>query len=928
MDASAFIHRAFHAMGNLTGPQGQPTGAIFGFANSLLRLLKDKKPPYLAVIFDSKTHGRRHALYPQYKANRPPMDPALIAQQEPIRELTRNLGLYSLEMEGFEADDVIATLCQRMTNQGQAVVIVSGDKDFYQLLSDQVSMYDPNPKKKSALTAAEFRAEFGLEPTAFLEMQGLMGDSSDNIPGAPKVGIVTAKKLIAEFGSLEGLYQNLAKVKSETTRQTLSQNEAQVRLSYELARLGATGVPEIDLQELKPQPPALAELNAFFKKYALSRLSSEAQKLFGPEEDLLSHLPSTAAAQTSPSSPQTSVEVVSIVDYYRYVLVGPAQWPGLLAKLTATDDYVALDLETDSLTAHQARIVGLSLALAPNEAYYLPFGHEGAGASQNLSLPDCLEKMGPILKTKKLLGQNAKFDWLILARHGLSLPTPQGDPMLASYLLDPDSRHGLDHLSQAWLGHQAIAFKDLSLPKNHHFGWVDLERALNYAAEDADLTWRLAARLREELEKSPALLELYDLVELPLSKLLVKMEGVGVLIDQEALAKLSVELEEEMTAREKKIYAMAGRPFNIASPKQLSEVLFQDLGLSAGKKTAKKTSFSTDSEVLKDLALSHPIASEVLAWREGAKLKNTYVDKLPLSADESGRVHTTYNQTQTATGRLSSSDPNLQNIPARSQDGQRIRAAFIAPPGRVLVGADYSQIELRIMAHFSQDQAMLEAFKNHEDIHAQTAAKIFGLNPGEVTGDQRRQAKTINFGVIYGQGAFGLAKQLGVPQAMAQKIIDDYFKRFPGIKSYMDRVSREAQRTGRVETWFGRRRYLSGFELGGFQARREAERMAINTPIQGTAADLIKMAMLEADAELSRQSLRAQILLQVHDELVVETPVEESQAVSQALVTAMAKIGSEPPIKGPGPMLVELSSEVTIGPSWARSRKSPDFSTI
>ncbi|MDR2422115.1 MAG: DNA polymerase I, partial [Deltaproteobacteria bacterium] len=894
MDASAFIHRGFHAMGGLSGPLGQPTGAIFGYANSLLSLIKDKKPELLAIVFDSRGPGRRHGIYPKYKENRGPMPDDLAQQQAPIRELTEALGLYSLEKEGFEADDLIATFARRLVKADYEVVIVSGDKDFYQLLSEKVSMFDPSPKKSSAMNAESFRAKYdGLEPAAFLEMQGLMGDSSDNIPGVPKVGEVTAKKLIQKYGTVANLYKSLeegAEVATKAIQESLKNHRDEALVSLELARLGADDVPEVDFNLLRPRSPDLAKLGQLCRELGFTRLQGEIRRIYGDGEATLSFSPPQnglagggpvglkpgsvdpaasdrqSLSQASPAgSEPLKVTASAVVDYDKYQLIGQGDFEALLEKL-AQAETIALDLETDSVSAAKANVVGLSLATGPNEACYLPFKHLGARESENLNLGHCLEKLGPILKdpTKKLLAQNAKFDWLILARHDLPLPPPQGDPLLASYLLNPDDRHGLDVLSSRILNHRTIAFADLGLGKNETFGSLSLERAVRYAAEDADLAYRLAGALGKELSGHPQLLALYEKVELPLSELLMRMELAGALIDKEAISTIGQELGQGLVELEKKIYSLAGKFFNVGSPKQLSEVLFNDLNLKAGKKTAKKTGFSTDNEVLSELAHAHPIVPEILKWRETAKLKNTYADKLPLSADESGRIHTTFNQAMTATGRLSSSDPNLQNIPARSPEGQKIRSFFVAPPGSVLVGADYSQIELRIMAHFSQDKALKEAFKNDEDIHAETAARIFRKKMAEVTPAERRQAKTINFGVIYGQGPYGLSKRLGVEHSAAKILIDDYFARFPGIRDYMAQIKLNAQKAGQVETWFGRVRRLEGLNSLNVQVRREAERMAINTPIQGTAADLIKMAMLKADEALKKRGLKARLILQVH----------------------------------------------------------------
>jgi DNA polymerase-1 len=944
MDASAFIYRAYHAMGPLTGPGGQPTGALFGFANSLLRLLKDKQPELLAVVYDSREKGRRQALYPKYKENRPPMPPDLISQQGPIRELTTALGFYSLETPGFEADDVIATLCRRLVTADRPVVIVSGDKDFYQLLSDQVSMYDPNPKKQSALTAAAFREKYQLEPASFLDAQALMGDSSDNIPGVPRVGEVTATKLIQEYGSLDNLYANLDKVKSKSVQANLRQHKDAAYVSLELARLGVEDLPAVDFELLRPKAPDLDALNQIFTKFGLVRLKAEFQNIFNQGDLFSPNYPSPPKSITpsrpkpsspGPSSPGPSspslFEALSIeavnpavadidVNGDSYVLLENGDNEAFLAKLAAAKT-VALSLKALTPTA---AIVGLGLAFNPNEAYYLPFNHKDQ--SQNLDLANWLNKLGPLLTDpqKDLIALDAKFSWRVLAREGLNLPPPKDDPVLAAYLLNPDERRDLDYLSASLLGHRPQALADLFDAKKGDFEALSANQATRYAAEEADLALRLTQALRTKLAAKSQLLALYEKVELPLTELLARMELTGVLIDPKAIATIGQDLGRDLLIQEKEIYEQAndGVPFNIGSPKQLSEILFVKLKLKTGKKTAKKTAFSTDNEVLRELLGTHQVIESIINWRELAKLKNTYADKLPLLADPSGRIHTTYNQALTATGRLSSSNPNLQNIPARSVVGRKIRSFFVAPPGWVLIGADYSQIELRIMAHFSQDAALLKAFENDEDIHAETAAKIFGLNPSEISPTQRRMAKTINFGVIYGQGAYGLSKRLNITNAEAKKIIDDYFARFPGVLAYMDQIKRTARDQGEVETWFGRIRRLNGISSAIPTLRGEAERMAINTPIQGTAADLIKMATILADAELKRRGLSARLILQVHDELVAEAPTEESEAVGLILAEAMRSAGQNPlvaPPLGRGPLTVNLKAEVAIGPNWARA---------
>ena len=897
MDASAFIHRAFHAIRNLTTRGGRPTGAIYGFAGTLLKLLRDQAPPALAVVFDSPEHGRRHETYPDYKANRGPLDEDLKSQFPDIRRLVEALGLFSLERPGFEADDLIAAAARAFTAQGLEVVIVSSDKDFYQLLSERISMYDPDPKKDSALTLAAFRERYdGLDPAAFLEMQALMGDSSDNIPGVPQVGEKTALKLISRFGDLDNLYARLEEVTPEKLRANLAAHREAAYVSRELASLGQGAAVDFEVRDLRPRPPDQGLMTALFTELEFTRLIRD--------------LPA------SPSAPGPQEPPVT---YEGYVLVdGPDGWKDLESALAGARGPLAVDLETDGLSPSRAALVGLSLCAEPGRAFYIPVGHRTLGAANQ---PQALDKIGPWLTAPRppKIGQNAKFDWLVLARHGLDLPPPADDPMLASYLLDPEARHGLDHLSRRHLGHTPIAYKDLLPDPKKNFSDLSPEEARDYAAEDADLTFRLAGLLRAGLKENPALAALYEEVELPLEALLAKMEGAGILLDVPALERLSRELGGQLKNMEEKIFSLAGRSFNIASPRQLAEVLFREQGLTPLKKTAKKTGFSTDDEVLAELALIHPLPRAIREWRSLDKLKSTYTDRLPRAVNpETGRVHTSYNQTQTATGRLSSSEPNLQNIPARGEEGRRLREAFLAPPGFSLVSADYSQIELRILAHFSGDEALIGAFRRNEDIHTQTAAEIFGLPAGAVTADLRREAKTINFGVVYGQGAFALGKQLGIPQAQARDFIDRYFQRFPGVRRYMEETRAEARAAGQVTTWFGRLRRLPGL-TGGYQARQEAERMAINTPIQGTAADLIKMAMLAVARRLAAEHPRARLLLQVHDELVVEAPEAEVQAVSALLAAEMAGAAEAPPLSGARALTVPLKVEVGAGPNWAEA---------
>ena len=1035
MDASAFIHRAFHAMSSFATKDGRPTGAAFGFTMTLLKLIREKRPELIAIVYDSRHEKRRHEIYPEYKANRKPMDPALAAQQEPIREIVAGLGLPSIQREGFEADDIIASMCRLAESEGHPVVIVSGDKDFYQLLSPKVSMFDPAPKKSAALNLDSFRERFRLEHSAFLEVQGLMGDSTDNIPGIPGVGEVTALKLITAFGTIDNLYKNIDKVSSPKLREKIRRHESSARLSKSLAALVEGLEPPVKIWDLALREPDLPALRKIMSSLEFGRLlndveslakgsseaasnertpngsssmeagvshweGSQAKEAEKPEEppwalppgpnplspktpletaqktgirlvpapaaaskpdgaDLGSHaplMPSKTINKTPKRSaksnnllealmeargggPKTAgltslfdkgdqsgvLEPVApraddVVDYDAYVLVdGEEGWKKLLEALEKSER-LAVDLETDGPKPSQASIVGISLATGPEgEAFYIPVAHETPGAP-NQPWELVSERIGPYLTkaSPPKVGQHAKFDWQILSRYGLILPPPSDDPMLASYLLNPDNRHGLDSISLRELGHEAISFKSVVPNPKKTFASVSPLDACRYSSEDADLTLRLAAVLRMRLSKDRELERLYDEVELPLEELLGRMEGTGVLVDPETLKRLSGDLGSLMNVRAANIYSIIGHELNLASPKQLSDALFVEMGLPSGKKTAKGLMFSTDNEVLTDLALLYPVASEIIAWRELSKLKSTYADKLPEAINPlTGRVHTSFNQALTATGRLSSSDPNLQNIPAKSEEGRRVREAFKAPEGCKLVSADYSQIELRVMAHFSGDEAMRKAFLDDEDIHAQTASKIFGIPLPEVPAERRREAKTINFGIIYGQGPYGLAKQLGIPQLKAKEIISGYFHRFPGVMEYMEKTRRKAERTGLVRTWFGRLRRLPLINSSG-PSKREAERMAVNTPIQGTAADLIKMAMLMVDGELRKENLKSRIILQVHDELVLEAPAEELEKVKAILKNRMEAAGREP-LAGGRPLTVPLKVDVAEGDAWVHA---------
>jgi DNA polymerase-1 len=881
VDASAFIHRSYHAIRHLSTKDGRPTNAVYGFLATLNKLLKDKKPEYLAVAYDAKGPGFRHEMFPEYKANRPPMPEDLIAQQEPIRKIVEALGLPSVEINGLEADDLIATLCRKALDDGYQVVIVSADKDFYQLLSDDVAMYDPNPKRESAMDVAALKEKLGLTPGEFLEAQGLMGDSTDNIPGVPGVGEKTAAKLIGEYHNLENLYEHVEDIKQKKLKENLIEYKQSAFLSRDLARLKADADLDIQPDGLTIKEPDVETLKELYRDLEFNRFLADLEPLVA-------------------------------IEYDDYHLVSDSEALESLVKELAGAKVLSVDLETTSLDPMLAEIVGMSLCAKPGRSFYLPVGHETLGAQQ-LSWDQLKESLQNILEDANLpkVGQNVKYDYVILRRRGVELGPIHDDPMVASYLIDPGAGgHGLDNLSRTLLGHDPITYTQVTGGKKGLFQDISPEAARDYACEDADLALRLAEVLRETIE-SEDLVRLYEDLELPLIQVLADMEMNGVGLDTDLLNDLSKEFSVNMDRIEKSIHSLAGREFNINSPKQLGEVLFEDLGLTPQKKTRKKSGYSTDVEVLTELALVHELPAEVLAYRSLSKLKSTYVDALiTLINPHTGRVHTSFNQAVTATGRLSSSDPNLQNIPVRTDEGRRIRQAFIPGPGAVILSADYSQIELRILAHYSGDANLQEAFINGDDIHTRTAAEVFGLMPGMVDSNMRREAKAINFGIVYGLGPFGLAKQLGIEQKQAKAYIEQYFKRYSGVKEFIDGTLEEARRTGMVTTMLGRRRRLPELNSKNYQVRSMAERMAVNTPIQGSAADVIKLAMLAVQRRLLKEKRASKMILQVHDELVFEVPHEE-------LDTMYALVKEE--MEGVMKLAVPLIVDVSHGSNWAEA---------
>ena len=881
VDASTFIHRSYHAIRHLSTSDGRPTNAIYGFVATLLKLLKERKPELAAVAYDSKGPTFRHEMYDEYKANRPPMPEDLIAQQEPIRQIVAALGLPSVEVPGLEADDIIAALAAKAEASGYEAVIISNDKDYYQLLSEKISMYDPNPKKESALDLAGLKEKYGLTPAQFLDAQGLMGDSTDNIPGVPGVGEKTAVKLLLEYGSLEGLYENLETVQQAKLKEKLADHKESAFLSRELARLKTDAALGLEPDDLKVSPENQEALQAIYQDLEFTRFAAD----LGPQQ---------------------------AISYDDYHLVEDEQALDNLLTQIKDAKRLSVDLETTSLDPMRAEIVGISLAAQPHQSSYIPVGHTTLGARQ-LDWETVGERLRPFLESPQIkkIGQNIKYDYIILRRHGINASPIADDPMVASYLLEPGSGgHNLDRLSRVYLGHDTITYEQVVGSKKTGFNEISPEAARDYACEDADVALMLADVLRPKLEEA-GLTRLYEEVELPLIQVLAEMEMNGVGLDVGLLDDLEKKFSAKLANLETRIYELAGREFNINSPKQLGQILFEDLGLPQGKKTKKKSGYSTDVEVLTELAATHDLPAEVLNYRSLTKLKSTYVEALKqLINPETGRVHTSFNQAVTATGRLSSSDPNLQNIPIRTEEGRRIREAFVPDPGSVILSADYSQIELRILAHYAGDQGLVEAFARGEDVHARTAAEVFGVFPEMVTTEMRREAKAINFGIVYGLAAFGLSRQLGIDRKMAQKYIDQYFKQYAGVKTFIDQTMAEARKSGYVTTLLDRRRALPDLKSKNYQARSMAERMAVNTPIQGSAADLIKLAMLAVSRAMKKQNLASKMILQVHDELVFEVPEAELETM-----TGLVRREMESVYKLNVPLVVDVSH----GPNWAEA---------
>lgn len=908
VDGSSYLYRAFHALPPLTNSKGKPTGAVKGVINMMRRLQKDYPESTHVVVFDAKGKTFRDEIYSDYKANRPPMPDDLRLQIEPIHQIIQAMGMPMLVIEGVEADDVIGTLALQATAAQQPVVISTGDKDIAQMVNEHIVM--ENTMTNTVLDRAGVIEKFGIPPELIIDYLALLGDKSDNIPGVPGVGEKTALGLLQGIGGLDDIYARLDEVAglafrgAKTMGPKLEEHRELAYLSYKLATIKTDVAMDLALDELHNGDPDDSALLALFKDMEFKTWIKE---LENPDT-----APVSKAEQNTSSAEGTdsAAETPEIQRDYQTVLT-QQQLDSWVAKIKSAP-LVAVDTETTSLDYMQAKLVGVCVSVEPGEAAYIPFGHDYLGAPAQLSQDSVLTQLKPLLEDPEIkkVGQNLKYDMSVLAQHGIDLQGVAFDTMLESYVLDSvATRHDMDSLAAEYLGETTISFTDVAGKGASQltFNQVALEEAAPYAAEDADITLRLHSTLWPELSKHATLEKVFKDIELPLLPVLSRIERTGALVDGTLLFQQSNELAERLGELETEAWDLAGQQFNLASPKQLGEILFEKLEIPVLKKTAKGAP-STKEEVLQELALDYPLPKVLLEHRSLAKLKSTYTDKLPTMINPaSKRIHTSYHQAGTATGRLSSSDPNLQNIPVRTPEGRRVRQAFIAAPGCKMVAADYSQIELRIMAHLSEDPSLLKAFAEGQDIHRATAAEVFAVATEQVTADMRRSAKAINFGLIYGMSAFGLARQLNIGRKQAAEYIELYFQRYPGVQSYMNNIRHTAAEQGYVETAFGRRLYLPEINSRNGMRRQAAERTAINAPMQGTAADIIKLAMIHVDDWLQNSDLQSRMIMQVHDELVLEVPDTELDAVKQGLNDLMENAAS---------LLVPLVVDVGVGDNW------------
>ena len=879
IDGSSYIYRAYHAIRGLTNSKGFPTNAILGFTKMVLKLLSDKEPKYLAIVFDAKGPTFRHKIYEDYKANRPPMQEDMRVQLPVLKEVAKNLGLKMFELGGYEADDIIGTLARVCEGKGFSVVMVTGDKDFRQVITPAVSMWDT--MKDKVTDYSTLKEAYRFEPEKFIDVMGLSGDTSDNIPGVPGVGEKTAISLIQEFGSFEEVFDRVEEVKKKKLKENLETFRDEAFLSRNLVTIDRFVPIDGDIEQLRPGEPSGDELATIFRELEFRGLWEQFASRDEGSRD--------------------------------YGLCLSKEELTVLTERIREAGILSIDTETTSTDPLHAKLAGISFSFEEAEAYYLPLAHLYLGAPDQVKWSEALPILKGMLEDERVLkvGQNIKYDAEVLKQHGVGLKGISFDTMIASYVINPGIRqHNLDYLAQHYLNHKMISFEEVvGKGKNaRNFSEVDVEKACEYSCEDADITFRLRGILDQKMRSDKNEKLFYDL-EMKLLPVLMDMEMTGIRIDSGFFREMSGHFAEEMKEMEKAIYAEAGMEFNINSPQQLGYVLFEKLGLPGQKKTAKTKRYSTDVKVLKKLSLSaFKIPKLLLRYRTLSKLKSTYLDALVKLVDPStGRVHTSYNQTVAATGRLSSSNPNLQNIPIRGEEGREIRKGFVAGKGHYLVAADYSQIELRVFAHYSGDEAFIEAFNQDQDIHARTASEILGVEVPSVTSEMRRIAKAINFGIIYGMGPRKLSEELGIDHKTAKDYISTYYERYQGVVRYREEMIKKASLNGYVTTLFNRRRYLPDIQHANKRIRSEAERMAVNTPIQGTAADLIKKAMINIHKRLGEEGFRSKMLLQVHDELVFETPEEELERLIPMIREEM---------EGVFPLRVPLKVDINKGKNW------------
>jgi len=888
VDGSSYLFRAYYALPSLTNSKNQATGAIYGVANMLRRLLLDYQPELIAVVFDTKKPTFRHELYKEYKANRTKMPEELASQIAPLHELIRALGLPLIAQEGVEADDVIGTLALEAEREGLSVVISTGDKDMTQLVNQHVTCI--NTMTNQTLDIKGVEEKFGVPPEKIIDYLSLMGDSSDNIPGIPNVGPKTALKWLQEYGSLDNVVKNAENIKGKVG-ENLRENLDKLELSKTLVTIKTDVELSIKPSDLKLAAPDNEKLKHLFAEFEFKKWLEEVNN----------------------AAPLTSEPVVVAEQKFELILTKNA-WQVWQKKLAAAQ-IIALDTETTSIEPMLAQIVGVSFSVKAGEAAYVPLMHDYVGAPTQLKKSEFLAELAPFLsdKNKTIVGQNLKYDIEILRHEGIEIKAPMRDTLLESYVINSTgSRHDLETLAKNNLNRSSISFEEIAGKgaKQLTFNQIELDIALNYAAEDADIALQIDQKLFAQIKAEPAYSSVFNEIEMPLMPILAQMEYTGVLIDAKKLAQQSAELAKKIDQFQEQAYELAGQPFNLGSPKQLQEILYNKMQIPVLKKTPGGQP-STAEPVLQDLAHSYELPAVILQYRSLAKLKSTYTDALPEQINlRTGRVHTSYNQAVTATGRLSSNNPNLQNIPTRTEEGRKIREAFIAPRGYKIVAADYSQIELRIVAHLSQDPGLLKAFKHNQDVHASTAAEVFSVALDKVTKDQRRIAKMINFGLLYGMSAFGLSRQLGISRTEAQQHMDVYFKRYPGVHGYMQHAREIAAKQGYVETLFKRRLYIPEINSTNKQMQLAAERAAINAPMQGTAADLIKIAMIHVDAWLRAEQIDAKMIMQVHDELVFEVKVDHIEKISAKIKSLMENAAS---------LSVPLIVDVGVGDNWGEA---------